>query len=266
MAPLFYLLSVFRNPHARSHMRAEGAAGFFDATSWTTVFQAKAGREQEKASAMERLLTRYRVPILRQIEASLSPARRQEAEDLTQEFIYQCLRLDFLREVSPEHGLFRTFVKRCIANFLRDQHVRQTAAKRGSGQAVMSLDETDENGNRLLDPAGAIPSLEEHIDRIWAKTLLENSLMRLRKEYDAKGQQKLFAALEGSLSGTSEKFTAAAIGESLEMSEGAVRTALSRLRVRLGELLREEVRDTVGPKADWRCELSYLARLMTPGS
>jgi hypothetical protein len=46
------------------------------------------------------------------------------------------------------------------------------------------------------------------------------------------------------------------------MAEGAVHTAMNRLRKRLGELIGDEVRQTVGTQEDWRQELKYLVELL----
>jgi hypothetical protein len=159
----------------------QNSAGFFEQTIWSTVLKAKAGEEQTRAAALERLLTRYRQPILRHIQAcqGCSP---EQAEDLTQGFLHQCLRLDFLSHVSAEHGRFRTFIKTCIKNFLRDQHVRERAAKRGGGQAPVSLDETDGEGNRVLDPATRAATPDVVLDREWALNVLNCALETLRHE------------------------------------------------------------------------------------
>ena len=239
----------------------QDSAGFFEHTIWSTVLKAKAGDEQTRAAALERLLTRYRQPILRHIQAcqGCSP---EQAEDLTQGFLHQCLRLDFLSQVSAEHGRFRTFIKTCIKNFLRDQHVRERAAKRGGGQAPVSLDETDGEGNRLLDPAAPAATPDVVLDREWALSVLNRALEALSHECMAARRGELFEALKGHLGRVPEAGTAAEVGARLGMAEGAVHTAMNRLRKRLGELIGDEVRQTVGTQEDWRQELKYLVELL----
>lgn len=240
-------------------------AGFFEATIWSTILKAKGDAQVPACQlAMERLLGRYRQPIFRHIQASLPPHRRshEHAEDLTQEFIRQCLRLDFLKRVSADQGRFRTFIKACVKNFLRDQHARETAAKRGSGQIAASLDETDGEGRPLQEPAGTDEPLHTLLDREWALTILATALDQLEKEYVATQRGDLFAALKDQLGGASEPPVAKHIGELLGMTEGAVHTAMCRMRKRLGEFIRDEVRETVGSEADWREELRYLICLV----
>jgi RNA polymerase sigma factor (sigma-70 family) len=238
--------------------------GFFQPTIWSTIYKAKRGEEAERMAALERLLARYRQPILNHITASLSGHNRtpERAEDLTQEFLYRCLRMDFLKHVGQEHGRFRTFIKACIANFLRDQHDHDSAKKRNSGDVPRSLDETDDDGNPLLEPAAAAESPENQLDRQWALTVLEQSLAALKQECVNARRGELFDALKGHLDRASEPATAAEIGSRLGMSEGAVHTAMNRLRRRLGELISEEVRQTVGDQENWREELAYLVQLL----
>jgi RNA polymerase sigma factor (sigma-70 family) len=238
--------------------------GFFGPTVWSTIIKAKGEDETERQAAMERLLKRYRQPILNHIYACLSPEQRSwdRAEDLTQEFIHICLRLDFLNRVSPELGLFRTFVKTCIHNFLRDQYVRDSAAKRGGGQAVRSLDETDEEGQPILNPPGSGAGPGEQLDRQWAINVLERSLEALGEQSRAKGHGELFEALKGHLGRAPKPETAAEIGARLNMRAEAVHTAMNRLRGELGKFIRAEVRDTVGTEEDWREELKYLIELL----
>jgi RNA polymerase sigma-70 factor (ECF subfamily) len=192
-------------------------------------------------AALGRLLTRYRQPILRHIQAG-QHCTPEQAEDLTQDFIQQCIRLDFLRRVSPEQGRFRTFIKTCIKNFLRDQYVKATAVKRGGGHVPVSLDGTDEDGNSLVDAAAPIVLPETILDREWALSVLDGALDGLKQECEAARRGELFEALKGHLGRAPEAGTAAQIATRLGMTEAAVHTAMSRMRKRLGELISEEVR------------------------
>ena len=51
------------------------------------------------------------------------------------------------------------------------------------------------------------------------------------------------------------------IGVKFGMSEGAVKMAASRMRVRLKELVREEILQTVANEQDWHEEVRYLIQL-----
>lgn len=252
-------------PALMSQAGKEAPAGFFEATIWSTILKAKGDDQAEGCqAAMERLLSRYRLPILRHIQASLPSHRRspEYAEDLTQEFIHQLLRTDFLRRVDPREGRFRTFIKVCIKNFLRDQYVRETAAKRGGGRFPDSLDETDAEGNRLLDPAHSQESPDRILDREWARSIVDAALKQLEQKCVTSKQGELFDALKAHLGRAPDSSSAKAIGERLGMKEAAVHTAMNRLRGSLGKLIRQEVLQTVSTEPDCREEIRYLVDLM----
>jgi RNA polymerase sigma-70 factor (ECF subfamily) len=68
----------------------------------------------------------------------------------------------------------------------------------------------------------------------------------------------VFEALQGLLDGSRADEGLATVGERLGLSEGAVKTALHRLRRRYGELLREAVAQTVGDPEAVEDELRHL--------
>lgn len=239
---------------------ASGPPSVFAVTSWKTVLEARQNDPDGRA-AMERLLRRYYTPIHRiiQLEQRCGP---EQAEDFTQEFMKECLRRDFLREVGPDKGRFRTFIRRCLEYFLRDQHVKAAALKRGGGEAPLSLDMTDEEGHPLLDPAVETEDPGMLLDREWAQQVVAAALACLEGECVSARRADLYRELKGQLIGREEPATAVGIGARLGLSEGAVNVARHRLRQRLGELIVEEVKGTVGEDGDWREELDYLMRLV----
>lgn len=235
-------------------------AGYFPDTTetlWGTVIGAARGDEGVRRERMEELLALYRRPILREIQ-SRQRCSPEKAEDLCHDFIRQSLRLEFLRSVSPEHGRFRAFVKACIGNFLRDQHARETAEKRGGGQAPGSLDETGEDGRRLHDPPAELEHPGEVLDREWANSVIDGALKRLEAECVSARSGTLFEALRGHLGRAPEPGTSAALGARLGITENHVNVALGRMRKRLGEHIEDIIRQTVGPEGDWRDELRAL--------
>jgi RNA polymerase sigma factor (sigma-70 family) len=232
----------------------------FATTSWKTVLQARR-HDNEGQEALDRLLRKYYTPISRIIglQKLCSP---EQTEDLTQEFIKECSRRDFLREVGPDKGRFRTFIRRCLEYFLRDQHVKATAAKRGGDEIPLSLDQTDEEGHPTLDPAGpeANPGLQ--LDREWAEQVVVQAMNHLEQECVQARRGELFRELKGQLTSGLDTASTAQLAGRLGLSEGAVHVARHRMRQRLGELIVQEVQDTVGDEGDWREELNYLLGLV----
>lgn len=237
----------------------------FGPTLWTMVIRARDGDEPTKQAAMESLLSRYYHPIYCHIFARLSsPFRTAErAKDLTHGFITQCLRLSFLKNVDPTKGRFRDFVRRCANNYLRDQHSRW---RNREGQEVLSLDETGEDGEHMFEPASSDKPVHSQLDREWALAILRRAVEALRQECEEARRAQLFNALKGHLGWAPEPGSLAEIGGRLRMNEGAVKVAMHRLRERLGELISQEVRQTVGSAEDWREELKYLIEVLAEGN
>src|SRR5437870_5046959 len=127
------------------------AESFYDLTGWSTVVQAQSDDSQVRRTARERLLHRYRRPIILEFQ-SRANCSHLEAEELAHQFLHDCLQRDFLMAVDPARGRFRAFIKACITNFLNDHRDKENAEKRGGGKKPESLDETGEDGERRLDP------------------------------------------------------------------------------------------------------------------
>ena len=224
---------------------------FYPVSGWATILGA-----QTDLAALERLLTRYRGPILLEMQ-SRAHCSSAEAEELTHQFIHNCLRRDFLKNVDPEKGRFRSFIKVCITNFLRDLHRR-----RKSEPNHISLDETDREGHSPLDPADETCPPDSAADAHWARRVLALSLEQLEAECVAARRGPLFTALKPFLHGDPPGEGYARISAQLRMKEGALRTATHRMRQRLGELIEDEIKQTVGNRADWREELRYFLDLL----
>ena len=83
---------------------------------------------------------------------------------------------------------------------------------------------------------------------------------RLREEYERAGRRALFEGLHPRLSGGDDPQSHARLGAELGLSESGVSSALHRMRRRYGELLREEIAETVSGPEEAEDELRHLLR------
>ena len=141
--------------------------------------------------------------------------------------------------------------------FLAREWTKAHAQKRGSGGTLLSLDETDAENRYLLEPVDTLTA-DKIFARRWATTLLDQAMSRLRDECVAHKKEALFREAEGLLSGEKGEAPYADIATTLNMSEGAVKVAVHRLRQRYGELVRAEIAQTVTNQHEADEELSYL--------
>ena len=223
-----------------------GDAGAFKTTHWSVVMTAARQSSPGAEVAVASLCQTYWYPLY-----AFSRRRghsHHEAEDLTQEFFARLLDKNFLKAITVEGGKFRSYLLTLLKHFLANEWNREHAQKRGGGKTLLSIDDKTAETRYACEPS-ANSTPETLFERRWALTLLDEVMDRLRHDYTASGKIRLFAALQGHLSGAEKLVPYAELGADLGMSEGAVKTAVSRLRKRYGELLRAEIADTVsGPE------------------
>jgi RNA polymerase sigma-70 factor (ECF subfamily) len=169
---------------------------------------------------------------------------------------------NWVGSADPEKGRFRTFLLTAMNHFLADEWDRLKAQKRGGGQRVLPLEvESAETRFQLEPPDPLTP--EMIYERRWAQTLLETVFEQLRLAYAAEGKAALFADLKESLVQARAAVPYADLAPRLNLSEGALRVAVHRLRRRYRELLRAEIAQTVAGPGEVEDELRYLFRVLT---
>lgn len=238
--------------------KSGGAA--FVTTHWSVVLGAGDGESPQADEAMAKLCQTYWYPLYAYV-------RRQgyapdQAQDLTQEFFARLLARNYLRSVDRRKGKFRWFLQAAMEHFLAKEWRDAHRLKRGGGKIFLSLDERDAEDRYKVEPAEPMTA-ERLYERRWALTLLEQTMRRLREECKAAGKQAHFEALHVFLSGERPGITQAEAGARLGLSEGAANVAVHRLRRRYGELLREEIRNTVSSADEVDEELRYLRTVVS---
>lgn len=239
---------------------APGTVGqpIFATTHWSVVLAAATEETPGAVGALERLCCTYWYPLYVFIRRQgYGPA---DAQDLTQEFFARFLARKPLVGVAPEKGKFRSFLLVALRHFLSDQRDRASAAKRGGGKEVLSLDAQEAEARYRLEPVDRLDA-EKIYERRWAMTLLRQAWTRLRAESAAHGKLQQFERLAEFVAGEAEVTYVAAASE-LGLSESAMRSAVHRLRERYRALIREEVGLTVSAPSEVDEELRYLITVM----
>ena len=93
-------------------------------------------------------------------------------------------------------------------------------------------------------------------------TLVDQVKRRLVDNWAAVGNEELFAALEPHLTGAERLVPYAELGAGLGMTEGAVKTAVHRLRKEFGKLLRAEIARTVSSLEEVDDEIQNLLSVL----
>ena len=217
-------------------------------TRWTLVLNAQEG----SAEALEQLCRIYWAPVFYRI---LRRRPVDDAMDLTQAFFVDLLEKGRMGAVRSDRGKFRNFLLTSVDNFLKNDYTARTAIKRGGLITFISMDLARESGCWAEEPITDGDPSQEY-DRNWARIMVKRVRDRLRKEYVESGKGLLFDTLEPYLIDRGENLEEAA--RNLNMTTNAVRVALHRLRCRYGELLREEVVQTVSDPGQIDEELRHL--------
>ena len=231
------------------------AGGQFTTTRWSLVLAAAGTKDNQGREALAKLCHVYWYPLYAFV-------RRQghgphDAQDLTQAFFTRLLEKDYLADVDRSKGKFRSFLLAALKHFLSNEWARAKTLKRGGGRKRFSLDTmTAEKRYRLEPETDTTP--ERLFEQRWALTLLDLVLDRLGQEYEASGKRELFDQLKGCLMGRRDAQPYAELAARLSMTEGAVRTAVHRLRQRYRGVLRDEIAQTVADPAEIDDEIRLL--------
>ena len=100
----------------------------------------------------------------------------EDAEEICQEVF-----LSVIRSLDSFHGesRFQTWLFRIAANKSRDHRERRNAAKRGGGQAPLSLQAEDPESGLVLDPPASLPGPDEQLMSTERMALVHEALDEL---------------------------------------------------------------------------------------
>ncbi len=218
------------------------AAGRFMTTHWSVVLAAKSAASPKRTEALSTLCETYWFPLYAFLRRNGHGTAH--AEDLAQAFFAQLLDKDYLRQVEPEKGKFRTFLLTALKHFVSKQRKYDRALKRGGGRTILSLDVEDAENRYSLEPVDRLTP-EMLFERSWAMTVLRRAMDRLQGEAATVRKKRLYEELSGYLTAQRACVPYADIAEELGMTEGAVKVAIHRMRSRYREILRDEIAQTV---------------------
>lgn len=214
----------------------------FATTQWTLVRAAAGEDSAVAAEALARLCSTYWYPVFAFVRRRGYSV--EDAQDLTQGFFARILEKDELGTADQHRGRFRTFLLVACEHFLLNERDRTLAVKRGGGRPPIPLDFAAAEAR--YQRAFSHDETPEHLyHRQWCFDLLRTVLDALRAEYATGSNERLFDRLCGFLTVDGDAGTYADAAADLNMTSGAVKVAVHRLRRRYRDALRARVADTV---------------------
>lgn len=226
----------------------------FRTTRWTRVLAAK-GTSEDSKSALSELCETYYGPVHEFIRHTSRDLPKDQARDLTHAFFEQLLKKPGLDSLERGRGKFRSYLLGAVKHFLIDHWDREQAQKRGGGQKAEDLEEVKKLPDEL-DTSHLV------YDRSWALAIIDRSLKALGDEMAEAGKSDHFEALKPWIGGGGVQQTQAEVAAQLELTEGALKVAIHRLRKRFREKVAAEIGQTVDQEAEIAEELRYLVEVL----
>ena len=136
--------------------------------------------------------------------------------------------------------------------------------KRGGNIKHQSLDEpaTEATSSpQLTDPTSSIP--DSYFDREWALTLMDRGLRTVEATFTKSGKPLHFKTLKPWLMGDSTTLCQASAAVALNLSPGAIKVSIHRLRKAFADAIRAEIAQTVDTPEEISQELNYLIEVIS---
>jgi RNA polymerase sigma factor (sigma-70 family) len=238
----------------------EGKASFHT-TRWTIVMKAAQSQALGGQSALAELCRLYWYPLY--IFARRRGHSPDDAKDLTQGFFLHVVEHRAFTGVDRLKGKFRSFLLASFQNHLSDALDRAHRLKRGGGEEFVHLDAEEAEERYRLEPVEFLTP-EKIFDARWAMTVLGEALKQLRQEYATAGKTSTFDTLKAFLDPSNSLAPPSydEVANRLQVTIGAVKTLIHRLRKRYTALLREEVGRTVSDPAEIDEEIHALCEAL----
>ncbi|MEO7318978.1 MAG: sigma-70 family RNA polymerase sigma factor [Chthoniobacteraceae bacterium] len=227
----------------------------FATTRWTQVLAAQ-GTSTKAGTALADLCAAYYAPVHGYIARTAHDLG--DPRDLTHGFFARLLAGAMLSGADRELGRFRAYLLGAVKHFLADTRERLLAAKRGARHEHTPLDAGTDTSPGVDFPAPESPTPDVWFDRQWGLAVLSQALDALAAEHEQKGKAAHFTALKPWLTSDAPMLTQASAASQLGMTEGALKVAIHRLRLRFRELVKERIAETVSSEDEMRDELRYL--------
>ena len=245
----------------RDQSSPAGGANRFLTTRWSVVLVSAQSQAPGSNEAFADLCKLYWYPLYAFIRHRGYSA--ENAEDLVQGFFLHLVEHKSLSRVDRSKGKFRSFLLASLQKYLSDEADRARCLKRGGGAEFVHLDGEAAEDRYQLEPVDTL-SPEKIFDARWAMALINEALNRLGREYDSQGKATTFQALRAFLDPINTKSLPSyeEVAAQLQVSVGAVKTLIHRLRKQYTAFVREEISRTVSNSADVDAEIHQLCEAL----
>lgn len=231
----------------------------FPQTRWSLVVDAGATSVPRRRKALEELCSIYWDPLY--AFARRSGSSPEDAADMTQDYFSKLLSKDVFGGLEEGNGRLRSYLLAGLKNFVTDTWRKESAASRGGGQKLLSIDAEAAEDRYLREPTDD-RSPDVIFDRRWALTLLQNAYERLERSYSRRGRGQVFVTLKPFLEWHGDDCPYSEAATKLGLTENAVQQQVFRMRRQFRRALEAEVAETVATPEEIEAELDCLVAVL----
>jgi RNA polymerase sigma factor (sigma-70 family) len=221
-----------------------GTAGAFPDTHTSAVRGAGSADPARRQLSHSVIVSSYWKPVYRYIRIRFGKSN-EDAKDLTQSFFTLAIDKNFLAGYEPERGSFRTYLRTCLDRFLANQHKYDERLKRGGVLVPMPEDLASED------------SVEDVLQREWARELFARAVEELRRRLLAKGKGSYFEVFER-YDLADERPSYQALALALNLSTLNVTNYLAAARREFRLVLQDKLREITSDEREMRLEMLAL--------
>lgn len=227
----------------------------FATTQWSLIQNAADSSNPAFREAMAELCRTYWSPVYTYVRYRGNDA--ESARELTQGFFAQLLEKKYVQDAQRGRGRFRSFLLTSVQHYLANENDRVQAQKRGGGMTLLQLDFDTVESTLSVEPVEQ-ETPETVFEKRWAASVLKRTMEQLALEMGQAGKQETFRRLRPLLAGEALETPYREIAAELEITEGAVKVTVHRLRKKFGKLLRQEVSRTLSDPTSLDEEMRFL--------
>lgn len=230
--------------------RIGGAERAFPTTLWSSILRAAKPDALARRESLEKLLGLYWKPVYCCVRFGWNKSV-EDAKDLTQDFFSDLLERDFLKDVDPAKGRFRSFLKAALRNFLMNAKRDAARLKRGGAARAVPLE-----GLENVQAAPGDP--DQVFDGEWLRSVLGRAVDELRSELAKAGKPVYFRVFElYDLGGMAEP-SYGSVAKEAGISESDVRNYLHHVRQLLRRILIRQISEYAVDEHDVDEELRWI--------
>ncbi len=242
-------------------MSLSSADSAFHSTRWTLVLRSR-GDEPEARTALGELCEVYWAPVFRFLRSE--GRSEDDSRELAQEFFARLLARGGFDGADPAKGRFRSYLLGALKHFLAERRRNEGREKRGGGAVIESIEAGGTEtcpGLQIHDSSATVP--DSYFDREWALAVMDRGLVIVQAAYRESGKEAQFEILKAWLIGDAESLPQVEAAKELNMTPGAIKVAIHRLRQAFGDAIRAEIAQTVSDTDEIAGELRYLIEVLS---